>query len=113
MKLGLFLFCFFFLLMMAPGSMGSGNVAEEFKEAAKFVAQKSRSIPDEYLLVLYGLYKQATEGDADPNKSVSIFDVRGAAKHSAWKENAGMSKEEAMEKYSVYAGKIKREFNWA
>jgi acyl-CoA-binding protein len=50
------------------------------------------------LLALYGLYKQATEGDATGARP-GLLDVRGRAKFDAWAGRAGQSREAAMKEY--------------
>jgi acyl-CoA-binding protein len=47
---------------------------------------------------LYGLYKQATEGDV-AEKRPGGFDFEGIAKHDSWANLKGMSTDEAKEKY--------------
>ena len=54
--------------------------------------------PNETLLELYALYKQATAGDAS-GKRPGMFDPVGRAKFDAWKAKTGTSTEEAMEAY--------------
>ena len=49
-------------------------------------------------LEMYGLFKQASEGDVN-GKKPGAFDLIGKAKWNAWEELKGMSSEEAMEKY--------------
>lgn len=50
------------------------------------------------LLQLYGLYKQATEGDnATPRPGFT--DMRERTKWTAWTECKGLSKEDAMQRY--------------
>jgi diazepam-binding inhibitor (GABA receptor modulator, acyl-CoA-binding protein) len=65
-------------------------------------AVQSKSLPDqsnENLLLLYSLFKQATEGDVSIEKPTNLFDFKGIAKYNAWEALKGMSKEEAMQKY--------------
>jgi len=69
-----------------------------FEEASK----QSKSLPDqsnENLLLLYSLFKQASEGDISIEKPTNMFDFKGIAKFNAWEVLKGMSKEEAMQKY--------------
>lgn len=49
-------------------------------------------------LEMYGLFKQASEGDVN-GKKPGAFDLIGKAKWNAWEDLKGMSPEEAMEKY--------------
>lgn len=50
------------------------------------------------LLQLYGLYKQATEGDVATEKP-GFSDLVGRAKWDAWNKLQGLSHEEAMQQY--------------
>lgn len=50
------------------------------------------------LLKLYGLYKQASAGDADGNRP-GFTDMIGRAKYDAWDALKGVSKDDAMQQY--------------
>jgi len=54
--------------------------------------------PNETLLELYALYKQATAGDVS-GKRPGMFDPVGRAKYDAWSARRGLSSEEAMQAY--------------
>jgi acyl-CoA-binding protein len=62
----------------------------------------SRQLPDKpassTLLKLYGLYKQAMEGNAEASRP-GFADMVGRAKHDAWSAESGRPKEEAMRDY--------------
>ena len=49
-------------------------------------------------LTLYGLYKQATQGDAT-GKRPGAFDLKGRAKFDAWAGHQGLSADDAMTAY--------------
>ena len=69
----------------------------EFDQAVS----QSRELPEqsnETLLELYGLYKQATQGDVSGD-APGMFDFAGRAKHEAWSSRQGMSSEEAKQAY--------------
>ena len=73
------------------------DIQGQFEQAVT----RSRELPDqpnEVLLDLYGLYKQATEGDVSGD-APGMFDFAGRAKHEAWSSREGMAKEEAMQSY--------------
>jgi diazepam-binding inhibitor (GABA receptor modulating acyl-CoA-binding protein) len=53
---------------------------------------------NEDLLRLYGLFKQATEGDISGERPGG-FDFKGAAKYDAWESLKGKSAEESMQEY--------------
>jgi len=74
----------------------------DIQKAFEDAAAKSRSLPNqsnENLLKIYGLYKQATEGDVNIEKPTNFFDIAGIAKFNAWEELKGLTKETAMQKY--------------
>ena len=73
------------------------DLKAEFDEAT----QRSKSLPsqpNEILLELYGLYKQATVGDAAGSRP-GVFDIVGRAKYDAWSKRAGTAPDEAMRAY--------------
>ncbi len=70
---------------------------KEFEEALERVKRLPEQ-PPQVLLELYGLYKQATEGDVS-GKRPGMFDLRGRAKYDAWTARKGMSREQAMDEY--------------
>ena len=71
---------------------------EEFNKAVIRSKELTVRPSNDDLLKLYGLYKQATEGDVSGERPGG-FDFKGAAKYDAWAELKGVSGEEAMEKY--------------
>ena len=68
-------------------------------EAAMTKARGLSNQSNETLLDLYGLYKQATEGNVK-GEAPSGFDFRGAAKYAAWEKRRGMSSDQAMQAYA-------------
>lgn len=60
--------------------------------------EESKTLPERpgnnVLLRLYGLYKQATDGDVNTGRPGG-FDFKNIAKWDAWKEQQGKSQEEA------------------
>jgi diazepam-binding inhibitor (GABA receptor modulating acyl-CoA-binding protein) len=72
---------------------------EEKFEGAKQKALTLKEKPsNEIMLELYSLNKQATIGDLNI-EAPRMFDFVAAAKYNAWKSKAGLSKEDAMNKY--------------
>ena len=76
----------------------SDDLKADFEQAAIDVKALSSKPSDDELLQLYGLYKQATEGDASGPKP-GFFDLVGRAKFEAWEELSGTSAEDAMSRY--------------
>ena len=73
---------------------------------AKDRVEKLESRPsNEELLQLYGLYKQATEGDVSGPRP-GMLDLKGRAKYDAWARKKGTSKDEAMKAYVALVAKL-------
>jgi len=74
------------------------STQEEF-DAASARAQQLPSKPSNtVLLQLYGLYKQATEGDVTGDRPGG-FDFKAIAKYDAWTGLRGTSKDAARQQY--------------
>lgn len=74
------------------------NLIEEFTAAIERSNVLTSRPDNTMLLKLYGLYKQATEGDNATHRP-GFSDMRGRTKWSAWSECKGLSKEDAMQRY--------------
>ncbi|SHH22116.1 acyl-CoA-binding protein [Massilia sp. CF038] len=74
------------------------SLQEQFDQALA----DSKNLPERpdnmTLLKIYGLYKQASAGDAD-GKRPGFTDMVGRAKFDAWDGLKGTSKEDAMQQY--------------
>ena len=73
-------------------------MSEEFDAAVERVAQLSEDPGNDVKLQLYGLFKQATQGDAQ-GKRPGFTNPVGRAKYDAWAGFAGLSAEEAQAQY--------------
>jgi acyl-CoA-binding protein len=74
------------------------DLQSEFERASEDV-QKLGTRPDnDTLLKLYALYKQSSEGDLQRTQP-GFFDFVGTAKHEAWAQLNGVSRDEAMRRY--------------
>ncbi|RDS79605.1 acyl-CoA-binding protein [Dyella monticola] len=71
----------------------------QFHQAANDVRQRKERPDNDTLLALYGLYKQALEGDVHDCEPTSFFDFIGTAKQEAWARLKGVPQEEAMRQY--------------
>jgi len=78
---------------------------DKFREAAARVEKLSKRPSNEQLLDLYGLYKQATEGDVSGSRP-GMLDMKGRAKFDAWAGRKGTSKDDAMKKYVALVDKL-------
>jgi carboxylesterase len=72
--------------------------SDGFEEAQRRVKELRRRPSNEQLLQLYGLYKQATEGDAKGSRP-GLLDPRGRAKFDAWAARRGTGAAEARAAY--------------
>ena len=77
---------------------------EDFERIANFLRKHMDKFTDEQKLFMYGLYKQATKGDVEPDYKCK--DIVSKYKFDAWVKNKGMDKEEAMEKYVKIGSKF-------
>ncbi|XP_054286878.1 acyl-CoA-binding protein homolog [Macrosteles quadrilineatus] len=74
------------------------SLSEQFDKAAKDVNNLKETPPQDDLLEIYGLYKQATTGDCCTDRP-GIFDQKGRYKWDAWNGRKGMSQDEAKKAY--------------
>jgi len=82
------------------------DLKSQFEEAAA----RSRALgeqPNDVLLRLYALYKQATAGDASGPRP-GAFNMVGRAKFDAWSALAGTSAETAMQDYIKLVNELSR-----
>jgi diazepam-binding inhibitor (GABA receptor modulator, acyl-CoA-binding protein) len=79
---------------------------DDFDEAVSRVSALPTSPPQDVMLELYGLFKQATAGDATGSRP-GMLDVRGRAKYDAWASRKGMSRSEAMRAYVDRAARLR------
>ena len=81
----------------------------ELTQRFEAAVARSRSLPEkpsnDILLQIYSLYKQATEGDVT-GEAPGMFDFVALAKHRAWEELKGTSKEAAMQRYTDLIEKL-------
>ena len=78
---------------------------DTFEEAVAKSKTLSERPSNDVLLKLYGLYKQATEGDVHGDRPGG-FDFKGAAKYDAWAGFKGMSKEVAANEYIQFVNTL-------
>jgi diazepam-binding inhibitor (GABA receptor modulating acyl-CoA-binding protein) len=82
---------------------------QQFESAAERSKQFTKRPTNEELLQLYGLYKQATEGDASGERPGG-FDFKAIAKFDAWDELKGKSREQAMQDYVTLVDKLEKQY---
>lgn len=81
---------------------------KKFDDAAKKVKALS-DLPNDALLEIYGLYKQATKGDVT-GKRPGMFDLRGRAKYDAWASRKGTTQKKAMSEYAALVNRLLKEY---
>ena len=84
------------------------NLLENFNTAVSQSKELPSRPSNEDLLLLYALFKQATDGDISGERP-SGFDFKAIAKYSAWEEKKGLSKEQAMQEYVSLVERLKKE----
>ena len=75
------------------------ELTERFEQAQADVKTLTKRPGNDDLAALYGLYKQATAGEATGAKKPGRFDLVGKAKYDAWSKLAGTSADDAMTRY--------------
>ncbi len=78
----------------------------QFETAAEEVQRLPYKPDNDTMLKLYGLYKQATQGDVS-GKRPGFTNPVGRAKYDAWKRVRGKSRTDAMQEYVDLVEKLK------
>jgi len=85
-----------------------GDLEKRFEEAAAAVKAFTKRPSDQDLLIIYGLYKQATVGDNNTSQPWAL-QVEARAKWEAWNKNKGMSQEQSKKSYIEEVEKLKKD----
>lgn len=85
------------------------DLQQEFDQAVTRSKELTKRPSNEELLQLYGLFKQATEGDVNGDRPGG-FDFKGIAKYDAWAELKGKSADEAKKLYIALVTKLRQEY---
>lgn len=84
------------------------ELKEQFEAAVANSKTLSEKPDNETLLALYSLYKQATEGDCNPEQAPSNpFDFVAKFKFEAWSKLSGTSSADAMQQYIQLVNRLK------
>lgn len=77
-----------------------GDLKQDFDDTVNYVknAEGDFRPSNELKLEMYGLFKQATEGDVK-GKKPGMMDLVGRSKYGAWEKTKGLSAETAMQSY--------------
>jgi diazepam-binding inhibitor (GABA receptor modulating acyl-CoA-binding protein) len=74
------------------------NMEQSFRDAARRIKDSQIRPSNGDLLILYGLYKQATAGDCNVAQPWAV-QLEARAKWEAWNKNKGTERMSAMRKY--------------
>lgn len=83
------------------------ELIDKFEQAKNDSKSFSERPSNETLLQLYSLYKQGSAGDVNTDPPSNPFDFVAKAKHEAWANLKGKSKEDAMKEYIDLVTKLK------
>jgi diazepam-binding inhibitor (GABA receptor modulator, acyl-CoA-binding protein) len=83
------------------------ELTNQFEQAVADSKTLAEKPSNDILLQLYALYKQGTTGDVDSEGPSNPFDFVAKAKHNAWEELKGKTKEAAMQEYVALVQKLK------
>lgn len=83
------------------------DLINQFKEAVANSKTLHQKPDNDILLKLYGLFKQATEGDNGQDGPVNSFDFVAKFKHEAWAKLKGLTNEAAMQQYIDLVNQLK------
>ena len=83
------------------------QLQELFEKAVKESKELPSKPDNETLLKLYALYKQGTEGDINTEPPSNPFDFVSKAKHNAWSDLKGKTKDDAMNEYIALVNQLK------
>jgi acyl-CoA-binding protein len=77
----------------------------DFQQAVDKTKTFTKKPDNQELLDLYGLFKQATEGDISGEKPGG-FDFKAIMKFDAWEKQKGKSKDQAMTEYIAFVNTL-------
>jgi diazepam-binding inhibitor (GABA receptor modulating acyl-CoA-binding protein) len=78
---------------------------DPFVDAQERVKKLSKRPANSELLDLYGLYKQATDGDVKGSRP-GMLDPKGRAKFDAWTSRKGVAQSEARTRYVALVAEL-------
>jgi len=85
------------------------ELQQQFESAVSRSKELTQRPSNEELLNMYGLFKQASEGDVTGDRPGG-FDFKAIAKYDAWAELKGKSKEQAMQDYISLMDKLYQQY---
>jgi diazepam-binding inhibitor (GABA receptor modulating acyl-CoA-binding protein) len=85
------------------------ELQQQFESAVARSKELTQRPSNEELLNMYGLFKQASEGDVTGDRPGG-FDFKAIAKYDAWAELKGKPKEQAMQDYITLMDKLYQQY---
>ena len=85
------------------------ELQQQFESAVARSKELTQRPSNQELLNLYGLFKQASEGDVTGDRPGG-FDFKAIAKYDAWAELKGKSKDQAMQDYISLMDKLYQQY---
>ena len=85
------------------------ELQQQFESAVARSKEFTKRPSNEELLNMYGLFKQASEGDVTGDRPGG-FDFKAIAKYDAWAELKGKSKDQAMQDYITLMDKLYQQY---
>ena len=84
------------------------RLEEDFNSAAERATQLPKRPPNDIMLQLYALFKQANEGDVKGERP-GFADFEGRAKYDSWNKLQGKSGKNAKQEYISLVEKLEQE----
>lgn len=81
----------------------------EFNESIKIIRTLTKRPTNEELLKLYGIYKQATEGNNNTNGPV-VINIKERSKWNAWYSLRGLSRRLAKMQYNQFVRELMEKY---
>jgi len=85
------------------------ELQQQFESAVARSKELTKRPSNEELLNMYGLFKQASEGDVTGDRPGG-FDFKAIAKYDAWAELKRKSKDQAMQDYITLMDKLYQQY---
>jgi diazepam-binding inhibitor (GABA receptor modulator, acyl-CoA-binding protein) len=85
------------------------SIHDKFIKASENIKQY-KTLSNDELLKLYGIYKQSLFGKNTTNKP-SIFNYKGLLKWNAWTSESVLTQQEAKQEYIKYVNKLLKKIN--
>lgn len=85
------------------------ELQQQFESAVARSKELTKRPDNEELLLLYALYKQATEGDVSGERPGG-FDFKAIAKYDTWADHKGKGKDQAMKEYIALVEKLHQQY---